>query len=143
MLVDHAARGGFKRRGQRSRSLRDIVVDERLKVGRGIPDEERAGEQEQLRLALAEVADELHDERDFPLVLPRDGRRRMLARDSEVGAVARTADLGEPLGAAAHGADLVAERGAQTAGSSAGRKGDRSPGRYCVIECGNFCVFGC
>src|SRR5581483_6342815 len=110
MLVDHPARGGLERRRHRRRRLRHVVVDERLELRRLVAEEKRVDKEEDLGLALAQVAHELHEEAEIAL-LTADGRRwRMLARGGEIDAVRRTLDLGQPLRSAADRTDLFAER---------------------------------
>ena len=77
----------------------------------GLHAEEERGEQEQqLRLALAEVAHELREEREVALLLAQRGGGRMLPGGREIHAVVWTRDLDEALRAAAHRADLLVER---------------------------------
>src|SRR5262249_36117979 len=66
---------------------------------------------ENTRLTLGEVAHHLHEPADVALLLTDCDSGRMLARAREPRAVARTRDLHEPFRTAAHGADLMAERG--------------------------------
>src|SRR5207237_10607479 len=68
-------------------------------------------------LARAEVGQHLDEAADGALLRPPGARGRMPARAREPGAVARTRNLHEPLRPAAHGADLVAERGTASARS--------------------------
>jgi len=95
--------------------LSQIVVNQPLELGRLVPDEKRVDQEENLRLALAEVAHELHEEADVSLLLTHERGRRMLAGAREPRAVARALNLDEALCAAADRADLLAERGAAAA----------------------------
>src|SRR5712691_6131577 len=109
MLVDHAPGGCFERAGQRRRSLRHVAVNERLKLGRLIPNDERGHQVEQLRLAFVEVARDFDQDFQVLSLLANRGSRRVLARGSQIRAVAGTLDLHQSLGAATDGADLLAE----------------------------------
>src|SRR5579864_579672 len=84
-----------------------------LQLGRLVARQERAHHQKNLRLPLVEVARELDEQTEVALLLTDQRRRRMLARSGKVRAVARTADLGQPLRPAADRADLMAERRAR------------------------------
>ena len=64
----------------------------------------------------------LDEEADIALLLADDGRRRVLAGAGQPGAVARTADLDQPLGAAADRTDLLAERRTATPGAPGAAK---------------------
>lgn len=123
MLVDHAARCRFECSRQCRRRLSQIVINQPLELRRLVPDEKRVDQDEDLRLALAEVAHELHEEADVALLLTHERGRRMLAGAREPGAVARALNLDEALGAAADCADLLAERGAAAAGPPCAAKG--------------------
>ena len=67
-------------------------------------------EKEDLRLALVEIANDLHGEFEVALLLADDRCGRVLARRGEVDAVGRALDLHLALGAAADGTNLMAER---------------------------------
>src|SRR5262249_31682748 len=102
----------------------DVGVDERLQLGRLVSHEKRTDEQKDLRLTFAEIAHQLYESADVALLLAHHDRGRMLARAREPRAVARTRDLHEAFGAAAHRADLVAER--RTAASRATLAAERT-----------------
>ena len=82
-------------------------------------------QEEQLILPLGEVTDRSAAAPRRPFLLPLDLRRRVLARGGQMRAVVGTVDLDEALGAAAHGADRLAERRARapTLTLPAGRTG--------------------
>jgi hypothetical protein len=81
-----------------------------LQFRRFVPGENRRDHEEQLRLPLVEVAHELYEQTQIALLLPDRRRWRMLAGAREVRAVAWALNLGEALGPAADGADLLTER---------------------------------
>ena len=84
-----------------------------------VTQEERIDQKEQLRLSLVQVAHEPDEQFHVALLLPEYGCRRMLARCGQIDAVARTLNLDQALGAAAHGTDLFTER--RTGAASAPR----------------------
>src|SRR2546430_9578165 len=106
MLVNHAAHRSLQRRRHGASRFRDIVVDEWLQFRRLILHEEAVYQKEELRLPFAEVAHELDEQAQVALLLAHDGRWRVLARSGEVDAIRRTADLHQPLGAAADRTNL-------------------------------------
>ena len=110
MFVNDAARCCLERGRERRSRFHDVIVDERLELRRLVTDQEGERHRKELRLPVTEVANELEEQFDIELLLPGGGRGRMLARDREIAAVAGTLDLGQPLGAAADGADLLRER---------------------------------
>src|SRR5439155_24352855 len=97
------------RRGERAEGLDDVVVEVTVQLRSLVAYEKRGDEEEQLRLAAAEVAHRLEDHADVPLLLPHGDRRRMLSSAGEPGTVARALDFDQTLGAAAHRTDLFAE----------------------------------
>lgn len=109
MLVDHAARGRFERGGEGGCRLDDVRVDERLELRRLITPQERADQDEQLGLPVAEVPHGLEEPADVVLLLTDDRSRRMLPGGCEVAAIARTGDFGQAFGAATDGTDMVAK----------------------------------
>lgn len=109
MFVDHAARRRFEGRGQRCRRFGHVVVHERLQFRRFVSREERVDEEEELRLALVEVAHELHEEAQVALLLPHLDCRGVLACAREPRAVGGALYLDESLRAAAHRTDLLAD----------------------------------
>ena len=113
VFVNDATRRRLERARERRSRFHDIIVHERLELRRLVADQEGERHRKELRLSLTEVANELEEQFDIELLLPGGGRGRMLARDREIAAVAGTPDLGQPLGAAADGADLLVERGAR------------------------------
>src|SRR5262245_65074968 len=79
MIVDDAADGGFVCGRQRTHRLHDIVIDERLELGRLIAGNERIDQEKELRLTLAEVAHEVDEQADVPLLLAYGDGRRVVA----------------------------------------------------------------
>jgi hypothetical protein len=57
-------------------------------------------------LSFVEVAHRPNHDRDVALLLPKKGRGRVFPGSSQIGAISRTANLHDPLGSTAHGADL-------------------------------------
>lgn len=110
MFVDHAARCRLERGGERGRGFADVVVEDRVQIGRLVARQEAVHHEKNLRLPVVEVARELHEQGDVALLLPDQRRRWMLARGGEVRAIARTANLGQPLRSAADRANLMTER---------------------------------
>jgi hypothetical protein len=117
MIINQTPRGGFERGRQRSHPFGDVVVDQRLELRRLVSDQEGVDEEEDLRLALAEVPHEMYEQPEIALLLPDDDSRRMFACACEPGTVGRALNLNETLRAAADRADLLAERGTTTPGA--------------------------
>src|SRR5262249_27213362 len=82
----------------------------RVEFGRFVAHEEAGGQEKELRLPLVQVAHEVHEQPEIALLAADDGDGRMLARRGQINAGGRTLNLDEPLGAAADGANLPAER---------------------------------
>src|SRR5262249_44069071 len=134
MLVDDTTRGGLVCRSQRGHRFRDVVVHQRLEIGPRVFQQERVDEQKELRLPLVEVAHDLQHQGDVALLLPHDDPGRMLARAHEPGTIARTRDLGQPLGAAADRTDLLADCGTAPPGATiSAERADHST-HYCIIR---------
>lgn len=131
MLVDDASPRGFERGRDRRRRFSDIVVDEGLQFGRRVLDEERADEEEEPRVPIAEIAHALKEQRHIALLLAHDDGRRMLARAREPRAVAGTLNLHQAFGATADGADLFVERG--TAAAGAPRAAERAHHNHALL----------
>lgn len=117
MFVDDASSRRFERARERGRGLSHIVVDDRLKLRRAVQSQERGQLGEQLPLARAEVAHELHEQLDVALLLADRDRRWMFAGAREPGAVDRARKLDPSLGAAACRANLLADRRAPASGA--------------------------
>ena len=115
VLVNDATRRRLERGRERRSRFHNVIVHERLELRRLVADQERERHRKELRLPLTEVADELEEQFDIELLLPGGGCGRMLARDREIAAVAGTLNLGQPLGAAADGADPLVECRARAA----------------------------
>jgi hypothetical protein len=117
MVVDDPTRSGLEGCRKRPHPLGDIIVYQGLKLGWLVADEERADQEEEPRLPLAEVAHELDEHRDVALLLADERRRRVLASAGEPGTVGRAFDFDQSLRAAADRADLLAEGGTSAPGA--------------------------
>jgi len=101
----------------------DVVVDQRLELRRLVSDQKGADEEEDLRLALAEVPHDVQEQPDVALLLADDDSGRMLACACEPDTVRRALYLNETLRPAADRADLLADRGTATPGAPHAAKG--------------------
>ena len=90
--------------------------------------DKRVQQKEQLQLRFGHAAEGRHQNREVPLLLSLDGRRRVTVRAFEVHAIGRAGDFDQPFGAAADRADVLAHGGTGAAGlsDSAERTGHRT-----------------
>ena len=109
MLVDHPTAGGFVRRRQGPGRVSDITIDQRLKRIRRLRAYQAEQHEEQLLLPLGQIAQRGDDAYEIVLTLTLFDRGRVRPRGLEVTARRGTPNLYQSLGAAAHGADVVAE----------------------------------
>src|SRR6266849_6001439 len=114
MIVNQTPRGGFECGRQRPHPFGDVVVDQRVEVRRFVSDQEGVDEEEDLRLPLAEVPHDVHEQPKVALLLPDDDSRRMFACACEPDTIGRALYLNETLRAAADRADLLAQGGTTT-----------------------------
>jgi len=133
MIVDEATRRGFERCRERRHPLGDVIVYQRVKLGRLIADEKRADQEEEPRLPLAEVAHQMDERRDVALLLADTRRGRMLACAGEPGTLGRAVDFDETLGAAADRTDLFAEGGTSAPSAPISAQGADHSVHYCII----------
>src|SRR5712691_8433214 len=73
MIVNQTPRGGFECGRQRPHPFGDVVVDQRVEVRRLVSDQEGVDEEEDLRLPLAEVPHDVHEQPKVALLLSSSG----------------------------------------------------------------------
>jgi len=118
VFVNDSTTSGFEGRRKCSSCLSDIIVNHWLELAGLIADQKSTGHEEELGLLFIEITHVLDQEGYIALLLAEADGWRVFASRREIGTVPGAPDLGQALGSAAHGADVLAKRRARPARSS-------------------------